>query len=134
MNSATEEDLEGARQRLLEHQYDQDAHHTEPVNEIQPATLEIPYQNGVPPPPLRGGNYGSVSTLQSAQQKTPTKIKRYRLPFLILLAFDFGMVIFLSIICSEVIPSVFVNIVQSEVHVEGLKSRAGQFWCEVILE
>ena len=99
-SSTTEGDLEEARQRLLEHQYDHE-YHTDPVNEVQP-TLAVPHRTRLPPTPLRDGNYGSVTTLQSIQQKPAPRIKRYRIPFLILLAFDFGMVIFLSIICSEV--------------------------------
>ena len=99
-SSITEGDLEDARQRLLEHQYVLE-YNTEPVTEIEP-TLAVPHRAQLPPTPLRDGNYGSVSTLQSIQQKPAPKIKRYRIPFLILLAFDFGMVIFLSVICSEV--------------------------------
>ena len=96
-----ERDLEEARQRLVLHQYDQDECNTE--NEVHVRTgLEHPHGSGLPPTPLRNGNYGSVSTLQSIQQKAPPKVKRYRIPFLVLMAFDFGMVIFLSIICSEV--------------------------------
>ena len=97
-SSATEGDLEEARQRLLEHHCAEEA-----VNDGLQSTLESTHRNGLPAPPLRDRNYGSVSTLQSIQQKVTPKIKRYRIPFLILIAFDFGMVIFLSIICSEVI-------------------------------
>ena len=101
--STADGDLEEARQLLLEHQYVQnELYDPEPVNEVLPTTLGSPRHNGLLPQPLRDGNYGSVSTLQSIQQKPAPKIKRYRIPFLILLAFDFGMVIFLSIICSEV--------------------------------
>ena len=99
-SSITEGDLEEARQRLLEHHYDHE-YNTEPVTETEP-TLAVPHRTQLPPTPLRDGNYGSVSTLQSIQQKPAPRIKRYRIPFLILLVFDFGMVIFLSIICSEV--------------------------------
>ena len=99
-SSITEGDLEEARQRLLEHQYDHE-YQTEPVTEIEP-TLAVPHRTRLPSTPLRDGNYGSVSTLQSIQQKSAPKTKRYRIPFLILLVFDFGMVIFLSIICTEV--------------------------------
>lgn len=101
-SSITEGDLEEARQRLLEHQYDHE-YDTEPVTETEP-TLAVPHghRTQLPPAPLRDGNYGSVSTLQSIQQKPAPRIKRYRIPFLILLVFDFGMVIFLSIICSQV--------------------------------
>ena len=96
-----ERDLEEARQRLVLHQYDQEECNTE--NDVHVRTaLEHPHGSGLPPTPLRHGNYGSVSTLQSIQQKAPPKVKRYRIPFLVLIAFDFGMVIFLSIICSEV--------------------------------
>ena len=93
----TEEDLEEARVRLLEHQSD----HTELIDEVEPISA-APFRTELPPAALRDGNYGSVTTLQSIQQRTAPKIKRYRIPFLILLAFDFGMVIFLYIICSEV--------------------------------
>lgn len=101
-SSITEGDLEEARQRLLEHQYDRE-YNTEPVTETEPP-LAVPHghRTQLPHMPLRDGNYGSVSTLQSIQQKPAPRIKRYRIPFLILLVFDFGMVIFLSIICSEV--------------------------------
>ena len=101
-SSTTEGDLEEARQRLLEHHYDQEEHSTDPANE---ATC----RNGSHPVLLRDGNYGSVSTLQSIQQRDSPKIKRYRIPFLILVAFDFGMVIFLSIICSEVMVYVLTR-------------------------
>lgn len=103
-SSITEGDLEEARQRLLEHQYDHDDQ-TEPVTETEP-TLAAPHRIRLPPTPLRDGNYGSVSTLQSIQQKPAPRNKRYRIPLLILLVFDFGMVVFLSIICSEVRPSI----------------------------
>lgn len=98
---SVERDLEEARQRLVLHRYDQDERHTEAVLST-PTTLEHHREHGLPPTQLRNGSYGSVSTLQSIQQKAPPKVKRYRIPFLILIAFDFGMVIFLSIICSEV--------------------------------
>ena len=42
--------------------------------------------------------YGSVSSSLPSQGRNKTKRKRYRLPFLILLFFDCGLVIFLSII------------------------------------
>ena len=104
-SSATEGDLEEARQRLLEHHCAEEElyYQTEAVNDGLQSTLGSTHRNGLPAPPLRDRNYGSVSTLQSIQPKVTPKIKRYRIPFLILIAFDFGMVIFLSIICSEVI-------------------------------
>lgn len=105
-SSTTEGDLEEARQRLLEHHHEQDEYSTEPADEST-------YRNGLHPALLRDGNYGSVSTLQSIQQKDSPKIKRYRIPFLILVAFDFGMVIFLSIICSEVMVHALTKFIVS---------------------
>jgi hypothetical protein len=46
----------------------------------------------------QNGQYGSVSSSIPSQGRNKTKRKRYRLPFLILLFFDCGLVIFLSII------------------------------------
>ena len=45
-----------------------------------------------------GGHYGSVSSSVQSHGRNKMKWKRYRLPFLILLFFDCGLVIFLSII------------------------------------
>ncbi len=50
-------------------------------------------------------NYGSVATMNSITsmgRRKPPRKKRYRLPFLILLAFDWGMVIFFSIVVEGV--------------------------------
>ena len=87
-SSITEEDLEDARQRLLLHQEEDDTEYTTPLPPHQPARSQA--------------QYGSVSTIQSSQATRPPKPKRYRLPFLILLVFDFGLIVFLSIICSVV--------------------------------
>ena len=87
-SSITEEDLEDARQRLLLHQEEDDTEYTTPLPPHQPARSQA--------------QYGSVSTVQSSQATRPLKPKRYRLPFLILLVFDFGLIVFLSIICSVV--------------------------------
>ena len=61
--------------------------------------------HGQPPGNVAGGggqgngaHYGSVSSSLPSQGRNKTKWKRYRLPFLILLFFDCGLVIFLSII------------------------------------
>ena len=44
--------------------------------------------------------YGSVSSTAPSARHKP-KTKRYRMPFLILIVFNFGLVAFLSIICYE---------------------------------
>ena len=46
-------------------------------------------------------NYGSVTSSLPSSGRNNQKIKRYRLPLLILLVFDCGLVIFLSIICYD---------------------------------
>jgi hypothetical protein len=53
--------------------------------------------------------YGSVgpgslagSLASHAQNRKPVKRKRYRIPFLILLAFDWGLVVFLSVVVMKV--------------------------------
>jgi hypothetical protein len=54
-----------------------------------------------PPVPTANGHitqYGSVSSSVPSNERNKAKWKRYRLPFLILLVFDCGLVIFLSII------------------------------------
>ena len=88
-SSITEEDLEDARQRLLLHQEEDGTEYTTPLPPHQPVRNQT--------------QYGSVSTIQSSQTtRPPATPKRYRLPFLILLVFDFGLIVFLSIICSVV--------------------------------
>ena len=47
---------------------------------------------------MHNTQYGSVSSSLPSNGRNKTKWKRYRLPFLILLVFDCGLVIFLSII------------------------------------
>lgn len=49
----------------------------------------------------RPAQYGSVATGNLSRKRAP-RSKRYRLPFLILLAFEWGLVVFLSIICTKV--------------------------------
>lgn len=134
-SSVTDDDLEEARQRLLAHQYDQDAevNHTDQLTNgglyqagrngglyqavpngglyeagpngglYQAGTTGLPPPVTVEPPTdnqSRVSRYGSVSTTASnAAQKKPPHGKRYRLPLLILLGFDWGLVVFLSIIC-----------------------------------
>ena len=71
----------------------------------QLATLDgrTDYQ-GPPSVSVAAGNggqqtqYGSVSSSLPSHARSKTRWKRYRLPFLILLVFDCGLVIFLSII------------------------------------
>lgn len=88
-SSITEEDLEDARQRLLLHQEENGTEYTTPLPPHQPVRNQT--------------QYGSVSTIQSSQTtRPPATSKSYRLPFLILLVFDFGLIVFLSIICSVV--------------------------------
>ena len=92
-SSATDDDLEEARQRLLVHQEENGRpEYTAPLPQRQPCDNQT--------------RYGSVSTLQSTTQakRAPTN-KRFRLPFFIILVFDWGLVIFLSIICSVVSSS-----------------------------
>jgi len=83
-SSGTDEDLEEARQRLLVHQEENGAGYTAPLPQHQQRDNQT--------------RYGSVSTLQSSPAKKTPSMKRYRLPFLILLVFDWGLVVFLSII------------------------------------
>ena len=84
-SSGTEEDLKEARRRLLA----EDDHH------YTPGSLRPSHYGSVPPLlPV------SADTYPSSRRKSTRK--RYRLPFLILLVFDWGLVVFLSIICSEV--------------------------------
>ena len=114
----TIEDLEELRQRLLEHQHhhedgvqgDEDdrmggyypAQSTLPVH-TGITTLGVPsiYSRGVPSDPP---DYGTVRRVQDSQVITQpkTKAKRYRLPFLIMLGFDWGLIIFLSILLAKV--------------------------------
>ena len=113
-SSITDDDLEEARQRLLAHQYDQEAEDNHQAEDNHPDQLPNGrlYQagtRGLPPPvvvePLpdnqsRVSRYGSLSTTASnTTQKKTSQMKRYRLPLLILLGFDWGLVVFLSIIC-----------------------------------
>ncbi len=93
----TEAELEQARARLLAHQ------------EYEETESEGMYGNYYP-----GPNYGSVPVVlpstvirpqSSAKKRARSRQqqrRRYRVPFLILLLFDCGLIIFLSIICSEV--------------------------------
>lgn len=124
-SSVTDDDLEEARQRLLAHQYHQDTEDSEPNltrhrTPYQANGVDIPRElprdvlgNPNPPPTVvvdhltadnqsRGSRYGSVSTTVSVttpQKRVPTQWRRYRLPLLILLAFNWGLVVFLSLIC-----------------------------------
>ena len=104
-SSITEEDLEDARQRLLLHQEEDDAEYTTPLPPHQPVRSQA--------------QYGSVSTIQSSQTTRPPNPKRYRLPFLILLVFDFGLIVFLSIICSVVGNTSHVSFFQSRLSICG---------------
>ena len=110
--SVVEDGLEEARQRLLMHQDDQDS---DDDKDQGPAVVGrgLPFIPEAPPTVLtQTTRYGSVSTLQSNQQRKVVRGKRYRLAFLILLAFDLGLIVFLSIICTQVheraTPSVLV--------------------------
>lgn len=96
-SSGTDEDLEEARQRLLAHQEENGAGYTAPLSQHQQRDNQT--------------RYGSVSTLQSSPAKKTPSMKRYRLPFLILLVFDWGLVVFLSIICSVVSNNVQTNVI-----------------------
>ncbi len=112
----TDDDLEVARQRLLLAQADDEDPEVSSIAPLLSGSDSPPflYQrgglNGGPQrtvaieAPLsetvsRGSRYGSVSSTVPNGRKTMSKEKRYRLPLLILLGFDWGMVIFLSIIC-----------------------------------
>ncbi len=113
--SMTDEDLEVARQRLLQAQAEDEEPEVSSIAPLLPPH-EPPYQggvaNGVPHTTVlidnqspgnndnqsRTSRYGSMSTTISTQRKTVNE-KRYRLPLLILLGFDWGIVIFMSIIC-----------------------------------
>ncbi len=49
--------------------------------------------------------YGSVTTMSVSSQANrakPVTTKRYRLPFIILLAFDWGLVVFFSVVVMQV--------------------------------
>ncbi len=113
----TDEDLEVARQKLLLAQAEDEDPEISSIAPLLPESESPPmlYQghqeavNGGPhrtvaiETPLpdnhsRTSRYGSVSMSVSNRRKTPLD-KRYRLPLLILLGFDWGMVVFLSIIC-----------------------------------
>lgn len=102
----TMEDLEEARQRLLEHQ-----HHQEVEEEDEERTQFLYSQSQIPPyngrrrlPEVH--NYGAVTPRDSpAPPQAPSnqnKAKRYRLPFLIILGFDWGLVVFLSVLLAKV--------------------------------
>ncbi|XP_064399305.1 stAR-related lipid transfer protein 3-like isoform X2 [Halichondria panicea] len=110
--SMTDEDLEVARQRLLQAQAEDEEPEVSSIAPLLPA-YEPPYQGGVangfphttilvddqlPDNQSRTSRYGSMSTTVSTQRKTVNE-KRYRLPLLILLGFDWGIVVFMSIIC-----------------------------------
>ena len=112
-SSITEEDLEDARQRLLLHQEEDDTEYTTPLPPHQPARSQA--------------QYGSVSTIQSSQATRPSNPKRYRLPFLILLVFDFGLIVFLSIICSVVGNTLYVLFFRSRLSICGLWWGTGHY-------
>ena len=73
----------------------------------------VGHQGGLPPAaagPMAAGNgqgeaqntqYGSVSSSLPPNSRNKARWKRYRLPFLILLVFDCGLVVFLSIIAYD---------------------------------
>ena len=122
-SSGTDDDLEEARQRLLAHQYEPDTEPEETPLAIPPGVYQRgPLENGAPARILitepsnadnnsRGSRYGSVSAYPP-QRKPHPRVKRYRLPLLILLGFDWGLVVFLSVIC-------FVLLVRRYIHMCG---------------
>ena len=96
----TDAELEQARERLLADQ-DDHQHHYYPV--IPTLSDERPllgqYER---PDPVYGAIPPTNQDAHRSQRKRDGRRKRYRLPFLILLTFDWGLMIFLSIICAEV--------------------------------
>lgn len=116
-SSVTDEDLEVARQRLLLAQAEEEDPEISSIapllsqSESPPMLYPGEGVNGgprrtvaieapIPDNHSRTSRYGSVSTtVSNHRSKTVSGQKRYRLPLLILLGFDWGMVVFLSIIC-----------------------------------
>ena len=79
------------------------------IHSLAPATPATPVPAPAAPQVAHNSRYGSVSSSLPSTTRSKPKTKRYRLPLFILLVFDCGLVIFLSIIAYDSKVNVFAE-------------------------
>ena len=107
-NSTDDEMEEVDTQRLLRERERATSHYATPVPVTSAGVYpQLPQFVSTPPAAaLAAGQvthntqYGSVSSSVPSTRSKP-RVKRHRLAFLILLGFNFGLIVFLSIICYD---------------------------------